>query len=418
MPPSNTSIQEIVKFTSAGIPELTTDLAKLQEVIDKIASEETAKKFVGNFRDRLALEARRAAVASGQYARELSQRRELARETEKVMRLEERARYQSQYGRFGGAIAYGAARLAGNPLLRAAAGATVAGGAAVTGLASRGFSGTVEGNRLATEFQMISRELAGAFRPAVQWATRALQTFRKFLERFSEREQNMLMLGGLVVGGLGAVGVGRMALGGLGLAGVAGRFGMGSMVAGVGGGALGIGHEVMGAAGAYGGLRAAFAPKVAGLTRLGSVVKGIGSKMLPVAGALTAYDALDGGYYSTARSRGSSRFTAGATAAGLSLLNTATFGYGADWFGYSKEDRARAMAERARGADPTRRMVTIADAGFEAPGSAYERLTTALAMRDAGEEPKSAESILTEIRDMLRSAIGLEKIPAPSMPAG
>lgn len=414
--PANESIVELVKFTSSGMSEILTDAKKMQELLDRLkgtaqgaaeqqqkladavndagfreqagallAAETAARKLNDATRQRIELEARRQAVATGAYGRDLRVQQTLRREQERVLELERRAQYQARFGRQAGYLAYQADRALRSPGGMAA----MAGAAAVTGLAKNGFSNTVEMNRFNLEVQLISRELAGAFKPALDFATSALGKFRKFLERLGPSEQDAIMSGGLAVAGYGAYRAGGALLGG------AGRMlGFGGAVPGV--------PAVAGGAGASGGLAAAAAAKYA-LTpgaagaeaaaatggrfgKLGRFAKGAGKVaakgFLPLAiGAEVGSELLDDdGFYERHRRKGGSKFGSAVRSAGDMAWNLLSFGGHAESLRESGEIGTKKKEDR--------RIVTPADAGFEASGSFSARAATALALVDGGETEK------------------------------
>lgn len=308
-----------------------------------------------------------------------------------------------------------------------------AAGAAVTGVAGAavgaglaGFRGTVEWNRLQLEIQMVSRELAGAFLPAIKFATGALQMLRKGLERLTPRGQNQLLLGGLAFGGLAAAGLARAGLGGL----FGGLFGGGAAVAGAAGAAgaarglglraglgLGLGGALASSYG-YGTEVAAGGAAVGGLASLArgkGFLRGAGRIGGPLALGSIAAEAVSGDYYTELRARGHSKLTSIVGAAGggvMDFLSGGAYGeafrkrMGSGTGPFSSAEALSAFRGGAAAPDAKRRMVTIADAGFEASGSAFERLTTRLALSDAGEEPKKeASDLLADIRDILVDAV-------------
>jgi hypothetical protein len=107
-------------------------------------------------------------VRDGTYARQAREMARLGREYEKVRR---EAELIARHGRtFGGLAArYGAG-------LRVAGGVATAAYGAGAAMVGRGFSGTVEMNRFLAEFKIASREMAGAFTPALNTATRTSRT--------------------------------------------------------------------------------------------------------------------------------------------------------------------------------------------------------------------------------------------------
>jgi hypothetical protein len=356
---------------------------------EALAVADATRKLNDQARERLALETRRASVMSGAYGRELRAHQVITRERERVEAMERRAQFQSRYGRLGGAVAYHADTLANSRAARAAVG--VAGAGAALGVS--GFSGTVEWNRLRLEIELVSRELAGAFRPAVEWATRAMNQLRMKMEGMSERQQNGLLLGGLALGGLATLGLARAGIGAVGLGGAA---------------------RAIGGLGAAGGALAAHGlmtdnPMTAGLggAAIGWRVGGpIGALALGTASAAAAAPAHRPGerpfdYYDRMRGEGASRFGAG-FATGARAIAT-LFG-------------ATAKEPGAPGAASDRRRVTIADAGFEGVGSARDRLTTALALVDANTSEKSERDILADIWKLLKETIaGGGPAPRPTL---
>ncbi|QEL17441.1 hypothetical protein [Limnoglobus roseus] len=91
------------------------------------------------------------------------------------------------------------------PLHALTAAATVATGG-ILGMVRAGLRNTVEGNMLAAQFTMLSRELAGIFLPVVQALTRRMQALNLWLSKLTIRQQDQLMHAGLAVGGVAAAG--------------------------------------------------------------------------------------------------------------------------------------------------------------------------------------------------------------------
>lgn len=131
----------------------------------------------------------------------------------KVSREARRADLQGRYGARLGSMIAGAE----HPAARAAIGAAGWAGAGVTGLAMSGFSGTAQAERLHFEVQLLTRELGGAFRPALEWTSSALNRLRHFLEKLTGRQQDLLMY---TAGSLALAKAGSMAYRGLGGAGL------------------------------------------------------------------------------------------------------------------------------------------------------------------------------------------------------
>jgi hypothetical protein len=385
--------------------------AKLAEVLDDprirraagnvLALENATRKLNEQARERLTLEARRAAVLSGTYGRELRAQQQINKERERVEAMERRAQFAARYGRFGGLL-YAADTLRRDPWVRGAMGAATAIGGAATAGGMKGFQGTVEWNRFNLELELVSRELAGAFRPALQLVTTALQKLRAGMERMSVRQQNLVMLGGLAFGGLAAAGLARM-----GLMGLAGGLGAGgAAAAGAAGGLLSRGRLVgMAGAGAvaYGAATDNPYAGFLGGAALGSRFGPIGAAIGSLTGGATSAPSDRTGerpseYWTRMRREGHDMV--GSTLAVMGRSVARLFGSSPD------------PAGGPDGANPDRRRVTIADAGFEATGTARDRLTTALAMVDAAGS-RSERDILEDIWEFMKTTFGAGGTPAP-----
>lgn len=319
------------------------DPATRQAVANTVNLTRETQKLNDATRARVDLEARRAAVANGQYARDLAAARQIAREQQRIHEMERKAEFQFRYGNRLGGLAHAADRWSrsriGGMMLTGAAAA----GATVGGMASSGFRGTVEGNRLELELTRISRELAGAFLPVVQGVTKALGVLRRTLEQLGPGGQNAVMAGGLA---LGAYGTYRI------LGGAARMLGIGGAAAAGGGAAAG--GAAAGGAGAAG----------AAAVGAGAAARGVAGRaagfaaraFLPAAVALGVYESV--------------------SESGVAGLNP---------FG----SPGIAGMAKGGGPNPARRQVTIADSGFESPGAAFERMTNKLNLVEA-ENPGAA----------------------------
>lgn len=85
------------------------------------------------------------------------------------------------------------------------AGTAVAAGLALSGSAIAGFHNTVEGNRFTNELGQISRELAGVFKPTMEFLTEKLGKVRQWLSGLTVSQQDNLQYAGLAAaGGYGA----------------------------------------------------------------------------------------------------------------------------------------------------------------------------------------------------------------------
>ncbi len=429
---TNETIIELVKFTAAGTNDVVAAAKMLADESNKAAAAhaELAKAIADpGVRDnavslelvrrstaaltaietkRLDLTVRRQRLTSGAFATELRGTQLLGREKEKVERAERRAGLNAQYGRVGGAAAY----YADTKAARFAGGAAVGIAGTAVAAAKGGFSGTVEGNRLALEFKLVSRELAGAFKPAIEIVTKALQNFRHWLEKLSPQRQNQLALvgGGVltlaaakVLGITGAIGT---------AAGWAGRAAFGTGAAG----AASAAETAAARAGAtrIPGLAATPPPAATGGAVPGvGTGGGFGSRALRFGGRILPVAAMGYEAYKTGKDvateekplRALGRHGARALDALFELK-----GIPMPTGGMAAAFDARYGANKPSDKKADRNKVTIADAGFEGAGSAYERVTNALALTDAQIDTRD---VLTQIRDMIQSALGLKEIPPP-----
>lgn len=344
------------------------------------------QRLLASETQRLSLAVRRRTVVNGAYAEEVRGLQRIAAERERVERLERRAALDARYGRIGGAAAHYGGALANSPI----GGVARAGAAAVSGAAWSGFGGTVELMRFQTELQLVSRELAGVFKPALTAASRAVSAGRKWAEGRSAGEQDTMLTGGLAVGGaLAAHAASKFFL----------KQGLGSTLAQ--GGKLAVGRGALGALGPLG------------------LVMGAGA-LAPEYVRPNKYQGMADGQLDTelGRERQSSTWLGRRGRNTLGSLGAGVFD-AVNWTqrqftgkNYARDDyHAPATAieneinSRKNGAD--RRRVTLADAGFDAVGSGFERATTALALRDAqdAEDKTTSESILGRIEEMLKVAI-------------
>ena len=188
MPNVNETVVEIVRFTEKGIDEISAHTKAMTGEINE--AQKKAKILAGLMNDpRYARHAQKIETVNRQYELMALRMRNVAaaqgladgstvRHQRSVQRLNEQyartrrevelvAKYGERAGRF---LARHGEKLtaAGN------AGALAAGGIAATsfGLARQGFQGTVEQARFDLEMKMLSRELAGIFKPVMEVMTR------------------------------------------------------------------------------------------------------------------------------------------------------------------------------------------------------------------------------------------------------
>jgi len=311
-------------------------------------------------------------VRDGTYARQAREMARLGREYEKVRR---EAELIARYGRtFGGLAArYGAG-------LRVAGGVATAAYGAGAAMVGRGFSGTVEMNRFLAEFKIASREMAGAFTPALNTATRMMRRFSDRLARMGPDQQDRLMYGGLAVGGGLAAHALLRRTAGVGLGGAiagAGSWLTGGWGAAAAGAGAGLGARAMG------GLKSA-AKKLPGV----AIAAGLADEALD-----------DDGYYEMLRRRGTSKLGSAIGAAGGVGLDLVTFGA----FGRRMRERGE-LGAGDTGADPSRRRVTLPGGGFQDAGAGYEAIAEAYGQVAAAPEEVK---ILTDIRDTLARFTGV-----------
>jgi hypothetical protein len=376
-------------------------------------------------------------IDSGEYLGE-SRRRAAERERdrkaeERERRLDRQAELETKYGtRIGGRL-HRFEQFAQRPGTRLATGAATAAAGSVFAAGMAGFHNTVEMNRLTTEVQLLSREIAGALKPAIDGLTDVLRFVRQTMQKLSPSQQDLLMYGtlgavgvkGLSMASKAATGMGLFELGGAGLnllamrkasqaakaAKVAETAGTASKVIN-GVEYAGRGAEVLGAG--YLAKRAGFFGRLGGaLGRLRGAHRGAGALAAnpltgPIAGAALAtagmfkstYDAFTGGYYSHAREttpthRGRSKVVSGGIAFGASIWDNIAASVNHllpkgheiprydKTFGVGEAGKTPAQKKKDQEA---RRTVTPADAGFEGTGAGFDRLMIATAVRDVQKE--------------------------------
>lgn len=138
-------------------------------------------------------------------------------------------------------------------------------GAGITAFGMSGFGGTVQGNRAQAEWELVQRELAAAFLPALEYSTKGLQKFRHFLEGLNSTGQN-------IVAGVGMTALAHVAARQVVTGGLVGVAGGAASAAGWAGRRVGIGGAAVGAAGAAGiaGVAAAGLPTAAAMAGVGT----------------------------------------------------------------------------------------------------------------------------------------------------
>ncbi len=325
------------------------------------------------------------AVANGTYARQAREMATLARQYEKIRRETE---LTARYGnRVGGFLARNEGGIA--TASRAATYGATAAVATGTSLVRQGFSGTVEANRLSAEWNMLAREMAGAFKPVIDVTTRAVRGLRQFMETLGPTGQDVVMLGGTAL----AAGLALKAVAGGGIVGAVGRAALtggmslvGTAVASAGGSALGT------VAGTAAGGAAAGSAARSGL----SATAGRAARAAPGVGlALSAGDAATSGDYGRARAAGKSRLGSAMVAFGAGLADT--YYQLAPWEDGNPIQEGRRNWDRKHppGSSPNgHRMVTLSGGGYDEGGSGYDRIASAIAKVDAERLTGAPENIV------------------------
>lgn len=326
------------------------------------------------FREGLAdLRERRAALASGQFGREVVLNARLQSAADQLTKAERRAELTALHGRLAAGAMLGLERA--RPGMLAAG---VAGGVGL-GMARSGLSGTVEGNALSMEMHLLNRELAGAILPAVKDLTRALRWVRQKTEKLTGGQQDVLGYGMLAAGGLGFAGLAAGPI--MSMVGVIGKL----------------------ATGLRGGAASTVAAQLAG-GAAGQVATNAGSSMVRQAGAGAAGGAATtagGGLLAKLGIGGLS----GGSVVGIGLASIAAevgrAGGRSKFFEGAREGSGRKMlqggleylspaawftgkaTEKLMGG--SRRTPMIADAGFEDFDESYRRVATTTALQAAVE---------------------------------
>lgn len=408
---TSTTVVEVIKFTSQGVPEIVAQTKVMARETQSVTQRYTTLLGLVNnpafvkhaawlermarshelISMRLRNQAYAQRVADGSAARQMRAAQQLNAE---YARMQRRVELTARYGeRLGGFLAtHGAALSKVGGMM--GIGLTSVAGMGV-GLARQGFEGTVEKNRLTSELSMISRELAGAFKPVMDVATKFAKVVRQRLEKTGESGQNAIMTAGIVgtagasltafravANTIGAVAGETMAskFRGMALRGAAGLAGAGLLTYGVAAGNV--------TSGALGGAILGF-----------SVGGPVGALAGGVAGGLTAKaqgtpTAMGGEgpaeYWSRLRRSGRSW---GGTAIDTGLEGISeTYHWMFSGFKDVKQRHAEREAE-------SRRQVQLAGGGFEDMDSYYTRLTSAVEKKEGERELTGA---MRDLADELR----------------
>ena len=195
-------------------PKFRSSVEKYQKLKQAQAeSTRIMKQQAGALQQQQALEARLRDVQSGRYTAGLQQQKQLIQLQAQVDKAERSAQMRQKYGRFGG-LAEGMGSLASSK----AVGVASAAGTGLFGAALAGASGSAEMEKLTWNMTLLSRELAGALKPAIEFVTSGLQGMRHVLEKMGPAGQkalSALMLIGAAKFVGGKFGIGAGMLGGL-----------------------------------------------------------------------------------------------------------------------------------------------------------------------------------------------------------
>lgn len=416
---TNTTLVEVVRFQQDGLTQLAAETKAMGREVDEAAQKQKAlagllanpvyPKYAQNL-DRtrrqmelLNLRTRNTAaaqgLADGSAVRHMRSVEKLNKEYEKTRRVTEYvARYGDRAGRFF--ERHGAAlRTVGET---AAFGLTTVAGMGV-GMARQGFAGTVEGARLEAEMKRLSRELAGVFKPAIDVATVGAGKVRRYLEGLDQRGQDTVMAGLSLAGTAGGTWMLRRFMG---LDQAGGRFAGGRGFLRMGAGIAGAGLAGYGAysgniwSGAAGGAMLGWS--LGG--PVGALIGGTAGAGISAARKLAmeapkmraGENGMD--YYARRRAEGQSRW--GATK---------------DFFGAYFDHLGSVFGDGKNGGpNPDRRQVQIAGGGYEASGTGYERLNSAIEKVTAEDaDREKAESGLVRALTELTEEIRRGHTPAP-----
>lgn len=347
-----------------------------QQVADKIAAAERAV---------------RPAQATGlALARErLRADRERAAAVRTAALYDRQAALEARFGVGAGGRLAAAERAVNRPGVRAAGGLAIGAAAVVGGVVRRGFQDTAELERFDLQLQLASRSVANSFKPAIDTATGVLRRVERFGNNLTESQQNLLMGGTLLAGGLGgtalAVGLAKrigslMDFGFLSRA-VGGSFSQGAASFASQAGAQAAGTAVgqtaaniAGGAAAGGATRGAAA---AGASRLGSFGPYAAAAAVTLGYGKVLYDS--GDYYRYAREqRGRSKVSAGLYSFGASLydnLAAVPNAFGAGLETYDQKFATKNRLEQAGG-------------GFRELGAGFDTLTASADRLALGSDPE------------------------------
>lgn len=143
------------------------------------------------------------AIKSGAYGKMATEMERLRKRLEEVRRAAQWQDMIAQHGKFGAAIR----RLQDDTrsFTNAASVGFAIATASTLSWVRAGLQGTVEGNRISMGFQLLSREIAGVFKPAIDSVTKSLFGIVGWFRSLSKEQQANIRIAALwVVGILGA----------------------------------------------------------------------------------------------------------------------------------------------------------------------------------------------------------------------
>lgn len=363
-----------------------------------------------------------ARSAPGRLA-ELRERRATAQVEAAIGRQVREMDLRYRYGqRFGGFLA-GAERFGQSGMGRAVMGGVTAAGAFAGNAARSGFSGTVEGNRLAFEWQLLNREFASAFKPVIELFTAGVSRVRRFMQGLDGAGQRMVMIAGLLAGAYGTLRVARSVGGAIGLAGAASGLGGAGGLLGLGAGATALAG---GGAAATAGKKSAptVVPAGAGGGAGGGAVGRLAQAGLyaaPLFDAERGYSITGNALRGIRAKTDAERMGAAGDLLGDIKNNGGTFGgFGFDRLLLNSDYAKRKAAESGIDLDSPaagkkndpRQNVTPAEYGFDEVGSSYKRASISFLNNEAASTPgNTGESgqvpILQEIAKLMAQAVAL-----------
>lgn len=377
------SIVEYVTLKSNGIADVEKQIEKLEKATQRATNQSLA--LAKSYLDPKYIESLKHQEKARQAAEHIvaAKRQQIRLEEQQHAAAARHAVAVARYGRTGAMVAGGLSRAA--PYLGNAA---MGLGLGITAGARAGFQGTVEGNRLHNEISQINKELAGAFLPVMKEVTAGMKGLRRVLQSLGPAGQNAVMFGGLAATGYGAYrayGIGSQILANATGNAVAAKLAAGAATS------TATSTATSAASGAAGGAAAGRMGMLARLGPYGAIAAGGAFGLSSPQGRRGLMQSVGVG----TRTSG----WASDILTGLNPIATAN-----DLINGRMPGLARRIAGRgdiASNKGKNRDQVTLADAGFEGIGSAYERVSNSAAL--VGAQNADEATILGEIFAWLQS---------------